>query len=203
MSRSSYIAFEKGEKEPSFTQAMKLAGLFGLTVDELMVGQRPNYDKYKEMIIAFLREAKRYEVTLRKTKLAKLLYLADFARFYKTNQSISGMAYRKIEYGPVPDAYFRVLEELEGDADISIKIETLEGKSMFSISETRASERNDFEKLNVEELGLISKVWEKWKDANTQEIVKFTHEQVPYKNTVRDQIIPYDLIMQEKEEYVY
>ena len=41
-----------------------------------------------------------------KTKLAKLLYLADFAWYYDHLKSMSGMQYRKITFGPVPDTFF-------------------------------------------------------------------------------------------------
>ncbi len=205
MSRSSYIALEKGEKEPSFTQATKLAGLFGVPVDQLMTGQLPDYSKYKQMIISFLREAKASGHEIKKTKLAKLLYLADFANYYKTKKfSMSGMAYRKIEYGPVPDSYFRVLEKLEEDAEIEIETRLFdEDKNMYIISETRVSERNDIDLLSDSERRLIKDIWSKWQDANTQKIVQFTHEQAPYKKTEFDQIISYDLILDEKEDYVY
>ena len=48
-----------------------------------------------------------------KTKLAKLLYLADFAWYYEHLQSMSGMRYKKMQYGPVPNNYFALVDEAE------------------------------------------------------------------------------------------
>ncbi len=55
-----------------------------------------------------------------KTKLAKLLYLADFSWFYKHLAPMSGLTYRRIKYGPVPDQYFRALEELMDEHQITM-----------------------------------------------------------------------------------
>lgn len=78
-----------------------------------------NYEKYKEMLLAYLRYAASSKGFVTKTKLAKLLYLADFGWFYNKPESMSGMPYRKITYGPVPDIYFRALDELEENGQYS------------------------------------------------------------------------------------
>lgn len=204
ISRSSWLSLEKGTKELSLSEASALAHFFGLTVDELMNGSMPNYEKYRQMILAYLRKAEETGVELKKTKLAKLLYFADFAQYYKRAESMSGMSYRRIEYGPVPDAYFRVLEEMANEAQIDVaQQDSDDGKNMYVITETRISKRKDIDKLSTDEQELIAHIWEKWKHANTKEIVQYTHEQVPFKSTVYGQIIPYDLIKEEKAEYIY
>jgi len=43
-------------------------------------------------------------------KLAKLLYLADFTNFYKELEPMSGVKYRRMEYGPVADVFFSLTE---------------------------------------------------------------------------------------------
>ena len=204
ISRSSYIALEKGIKELTLSEADSLARFFGITVDELMSASMPDYEKYTQMIFAFLRKAKETSTKVRKTKLAKLLYFADFASYYFYSKSMSGMRYKKIDYGPVPDSYFRVFEELEQKAQIDVKAEAhIDGKNMYCITENIVSERSKLDLLSSEEITLIGKIWDKWKDANTQEIVQYTHEQSPYKKTEYGQVIPYDLIKEEQSEYVY
>ena len=81
MSRPSYVAVEKGTKELTLAEAAAIANLFGITVDEFSRTQMPNVLKYKQMLLVFLREAKQSGKVLKKTKLAKLLYLADFSRY--------------------------------------------------------------------------------------------------------------------------
>jgi hypothetical protein len=135
-----------------------------------------------------------------KTKLAKLVYLADFAWFYQNLESMSGMQYRRIHYGPVPDLYFRALDELEDEGKIS---RDNKGSDVILISENQGSKREELNKISKEEYKLIKKIAKKWRDKKTREIVNFTHSQLPFKLCEPDEIIPYELIIQEDAKYVY
>jgi len=199
LSRSSYISFEKGKVELNLSQAAKIADIFGITLEQVESGIKANYEKYKQMILAYLREAVAGDDSVLKTKLAKMLYLADFAWFYEYLQSMSGMQYRRIKYGPVPDMYFRAIDELEESGKISINRKN----DLILISENRGSKNQPLTELSKEELGLIKAIAQKWKDKKTGEIVDFTHNQVPYKICQPDEIIPYELITQQDPDYVY
>jgi DNA-binding XRE family transcriptional regulator len=203
ISRPSYIAVEKGTKELSLSEADKLARVFGISVDELLRAEAPNYKKYQQMILAYLREANRAGIKLKKTKLAKLLYLTDFAWFYGHLESMSGMEYRKMQFGPVPAEFFRAVEELEEDGSIKISHEQDSGKDMYVITEGRGSAKRSLSELNKVELNLVGKVWKKWKDSNTQEIVNFTHGQLPYKLAFDGDVVSYPLITQLDANDVY
>ncbi|MFZ2969560.1 MAG: helix-turn-helix domain-containing protein [Minisyncoccia bacterium] len=199
--RTSYISFEQGKAELSLQEAAKLADIFGVSLEEIKSGLRPNYAKYKQMILAYLRLDVGADGKITKTKLAKLLYLADFAWFYKHLESMSGMSYRKIQYGPVPDSYFRAIDELYEEGAIDIDTTTKDGA--FLIFQTGAGEREELSGLNIGEKKLIKEISEKWKDKRTQEIVKFTHDQLPYLICEDNEIIPYGLITQENPDHVY
>jgi len=201
ISRTSYIAVEQGKKELLLSEAQKISDIFGIDLKDMETGVVPNYDKYKEMILSYLRIASsKDDGKIPKTKLAKLLYLADFAWFYEKMRSMSGMQYRRIQYGPVPDLYFRALDELEEEGKINID----RSKSdMILISEGEGSKRKQLNKLEKEEKELISKITTKWKNKRTAEIVDFTHMQLPYRLCSPDEIIPYELIIQEDPIYVY
>jgi transcriptional regulator with XRE-family HTH domain len=199
ISRSSYIAFEQGKTELDFSKMAKLADVFGISLEEVESGIKPNYEKYKEMILAYLRQAASRDGNILKTKLAKMLYLADFSWFYEKLQSMSGMQYRRIKYGPVPDMYFRAIDELEEAGKISITRKD----EMLLISENESSKQHPLEKLSKEENDLIGEIAKKWKNKKTSEIVDFTHNQLPYKICSPDEIIPYALITQEDPEHVY
>lgn len=204
VSRSTYLAIERGTKELSLSEAEALARLFGITITELLQNRVPQENKYKEMILAYLRAAKGSKCTLKKTKLAKLLYFADFAWFYHHLESMSGMSYRRIEFGPVPNEYFTALETLAQEGSITVsRKESADGYGMFEIEETRASENNPLPALTQKELRLIAAIWDKWKDATTEEIVAFTHNQLPYKLSFDKEVIPYELITQEAPDHVY
>mgnify|MGYP002508221313 CR=1 FL=1 len=44
------------------------------------------------------------------TKLNKLMFYADFNHYRKTGQSISGLQYRALNFGPVPDHYATIYD---------------------------------------------------------------------------------------------
>ena len=200
ISRTSYIAIEQNKRELTLSEAQKLADLFGIDLNSMEDGQVPNYEKYKKMILAYLRNDIGVGGKIPKTKLAKLLYLADFAWFYKNLKSMSGMPYRKIQYGPVPDNYFRAVDEMAENGVINIT-QTKEGAMLIDIS--RAGEKVDLSDLSDKELDLIADISIRWKDKRTNEIVEFTHKQLPYMICDENEIIPYELITQEDPDYVY
>lgn len=203
VSRPTYTAIEAGKQKLDLEEAQKLAKSFGIGVDELVSGNIPNIEKYKHMILSFLRMNLSKDGRIPKTKLAKLLYLSDFAWFYDHLESMSGMQYRKMDYGPVPDTFFRALDELEERGKIIIDHKSTDGKEMFLISESDSNKNEKIETLSKEESLLMKKIAEKWKDKKTQEIVNFTHNQLPYFLCRDDELIPYELIIQEDPDLVY
>jgi len=200
MSRPSYIAIEQGKKELTLSEAEKLSEIFGVSLKEMESGISANYEKYKQMILSYIRNAGSKDGCITKTKLAKLVYLADFAWFYNHLESMSGMQYRKIRYGPVPDSYFRAVDELFEDGQIEIT-PTEDGAML--ISQTRNGAKIALSEISKDEEKLIKSISDKWKDKNTQEIVTFTHNQLPYAVCLDNEIIPYELITQENPGDVY
>ncbi|MBK5215609.1 MAG: helix-turn-helix domain-containing protein [Candidatus Pacebacteria bacterium] len=203
VSRPTYTAIEVGKQELSLEEAKKLSALFGISVDELSSGNISNMHKYKHMIITFLRMNISKDGKIPKTKLAKMLYFADFAWFYNHLESMSGMPYRKIEYGPVPDAFFRALDELESDGKINIDSKCGNGKDVYLISENESNRNEKIQTISAEEKSLMKKIAEKWKNKNTKDIVNFTHNQLPYSLCRENELIPYELITQEDPDLVY
>ncbi|MBP6914389.1 DUF4065 domain-containing protein [Candidatus Parcubacteria bacterium] len=203
VSRPTYTAIESGKQELSLEEAKKLATLFSIGVDELLSGSIPNIQKYKHMILTFLRMNVSRDGKIPKTKLAKLLYLSDFAWFYHSLESMSGMQYRKIVYGPVPDIFFRVLDELEEDGKIIIDRKFDDGKDIFLVSESESNKNEKIQTISNEEKDLMKKIAKKWKNKKTQEIVNFTHNQLPYSLCRDNELIPYELITQEDPDSVY
>jgi len=203
MSRASYVAVEKGTKELTLAEAVALTELFGISIDELLQSQAPNLLKYRQAILAFLRAAKTDRLVIKKTKLSRLLYLADFSWYYLHNTSLCNIAYRHTEFGAVSDAYFRLLEEMEQGGVISVKQIYRDDYHMYEIEETRASQKTKLSTLTKKETTHLEKIWTQWKEASTAEIVKFTNEQKPYLESVPGEIIDYALIKGEEAYTVY
>ena len=196
LSRSSYIAVEQGKRDLTLTEFDKLSNVLGVSMEDIRRGEVPHYDKYREMILAFLRKNE----FLTKTKLAKLLYLADFSWFYTHLQSMSGMQYRKIQYGPVSDTYFRLIDEMRDAGEIDIDV-TDDGA--MRISETRGAAKTTLNLLSAQEQRLIDKIDTKWKGKRTADIVAFTHKQMPYMFAEDNAIVSYDVFTQEDPNDIY
>ena len=199
ISRPSYIGIEHGSREITLEEAEKLKDLFGISIEEFASATLPKYEKYKQMILAYLKSSVATDGKIPKTKLAKLLYLADFAWYYQNLNSMSGMQYLRRAYGPVPDPYFRALTELEEEGKISVDHKG----DAFLVSLSGSSSKQKLDLLNDKEVELIKKIGGKWKNKNTRDIVDFTHEQLPYKLCAPDEAIPYELIIQQDPDYVY
>lgn len=203
VSRPTYTAIETGKQKLDLEEAQKLANLFGIDVDTLLSGSIPDIDKYKHMILTYLRMNLSIDGKVPKTKLAKMLYLADFAWFYEHFESMSGMQYRRISYGPVPDTFFRAIDELEESGKIIIERKNDGDRDMFLISESDSNKNEKIETLSKEEKILMNKIAKKWKDKKTKDIVNFTHNQLPYFICRENELIPYELITQEDPDKVY
>ena len=196
ISRPSYIAIEQGKRELTLGEFEKLSGVLNISLDDLEHGELPNYEKYKQMIHAFLRINK----NIPKTKLAKLLYFADFSWFYIHLKSMSGMQYRKIQYGPVADTYFRLIDEMFDAGEVSIE---QTGNGAMLVSQTRSGARASLSEISKGELQLIEKINEKWKGKRTVDIVSFTHKQMPYMFAGDNDIVSYDIFTQENPDEIY
>jgi len=196
ISRPSFVAIEKGTRDLTLGEFEKLSGILNVSFEELENKELPNYEKYKQMILAFLRKGG----VIPKTKLAKLLYFADFSWFYYHLQSMSGMQYRKIQYGPVSDTYFRIIDEMFDKGEIDIT-QTKDGAML--ISQTRSGAKVDLSKINKKEKELIENIEKKWKGKKTNEIVDFTHKQLPYLYAQDNQIVSYGLFTQENPKEIY
>jgi transcriptional regulator with XRE-family HTH domain len=196
ISRTSYISVEQGKRDISLGEIEKLSQILGFSFEDLEQKESPDYDKYRQMILAFLR--KNQQIT--KTKLAKFLYFADFAWFYKNLHSMSGMQYRKINYGPVADSYFRLIDEMLDSGEITMEVKS-EGAMM--ISQTRGGAKRDLDKISTEEESLIEKISKKWEGKKTQEVVDFTHKQLPYLYAQDNELVSYELFTQEDPDEIF
>jgi hypothetical protein len=116
---------------------------------------------------------------------------------------MSGMQYRKLAYGPVPDVFFRAIDELAEAGKIYVEPKTDGEKEMFLISESESNRNEKTKTLSSDETELMEKIAKKWKDKKTVDIVNFTHNQLPYLLCRTDELIPYELITQEDADQVY
>ena len=193
VSRATYINIKKGARDLTTSELEKLSAYFNVPIAELFHQPRNN-EKFKQMYFYILRY---FREGITKTKLAKLLYLADFSHFYDNLAPMSGVRYVRREYGPVADIFFELTDDLYDKGKINIK--PLDYALM--INSTSIEQEDSL--LSDEEKELLDKICNFWKDKRTSEVVNFTHEQKPWKMCRDGEYIPYSLIIQEDPNHVY
>lgn len=196
LSRQSWILVEKCDRDLSTEELDRLAALFGVSITDFFENV-PNLEKFKQIYYSCLKYAKNSHGSVSKTKLAKLLYLVDFATYFTTLESMSGVRYRKMQYGPLADVFLDLTDQLIEEGKITLTV--LDTAQMLSLKTREAKENL----LSNDELERIKQICELWKDKSTSEIVGFTHEQNPWKVCRMGEYIPYPLIIQEDPEHVY
>lgn len=153
-------------------------------------------DKLREIILQCLKFGTGEDGKIPKTKLAKLVYLSDFTHFYNTLEPMSGVKYKKLQYGPVSDEFLELIEEMQSCDEIFVESK---GNALLC----SRIEDSETEILTIEEISLIQKISEKWRNQSTKKIVDFTHNQLPWKIVQDQAIVPYELITQEEENNVF
>ena len=207
LSRQTYALVESGKRDITLSQVETLAAMLRVSEDELrgapdgvstLSDPINSVEKYKQIILNALQFGADADGKITKTKLAKLVYLADFTWYYEYQTPMSGMSYRKLPRGPVADVYFRALDELEEDGIIDR--EEKGAAIMLSLTESGAAPAN---RLSSEEKQLIQSISSAWHGRQTQEIVDFTHSQLPWQICRDGEVIPYGLITQEDPERIW
>lgn len=201
--RQTFSKMAKWEVEPTLWQAVKLAEMLWIEVNDFLSSDTQinakkwiDWEKYKQIITNFITHWSDNDWKITKTKLAKLCYLLDFSWYYYNLTSITWLEYRKIKHWPVPDAYFTTIDELQEEESIAIEM-TWKSYMIKNIWIAKS------DKLSEDELELLKKISLKWKNKNTLEIVDFTHHQLPWMICYDKEVIPYGLITQEELENVY
>lgn len=205
-SRPTLVAMEKGERDITLKELRKISEIFDLPIEiildkELGTSQKIDlknfgekaFSKFHNLILQCIKYGADEDGKITKTKLAKLVYLCDFASYYQTLNPISGFEYRKLPQGPVAIEFFDIIDNGE-----SVSANRNGEAIMISLVE-----QPDDSILSKGELELVKAVCKKWKKSTTQQIVDFTHKQIPWKVCKDRETIPYSLINNEAPEDVY
>lgn len=212
VSRPTYAQIEADGKDITLSQVDILTAMLGVDISTLRASiaglgtakvtpedSVEAYTKYKQIILnalQFAADTKDGKIT--KTKLAKIVYLADFTWYYNHLEPMSGMTYRKLARGPVPDVYFRAIDDLIEDGILFLE----ESGRAFMLSMNEGGDAPHALITNKQRI-LIKEIGRAWKDKQTAEIVAFTHAQLPWQICRDGDAIPYSLITQESPEKVY
>ena len=147
-----------------------------------------DYEKLCAMVLFFVHKS----AGLLKTKLMKLLNYSDMI-FYKENGlSISGLKYAHLPYGPVPDNFDMIFGKMAADHNAHIEV-FYDGayENHQVVPECDVPEGV----LSDEEIEVLTRVYEKFKNFGSAEISNYSHRETGYKATKKGQIISYAYAM--------
>ena len=195
ITRQTYKKFESDESQPTTKQLSILADFYGVPIEEFFYGVQ-NIDKFKQMYLYILSISGKKGI--QKTKLAKLLYFADFRHFYENLESMSGVLYKCKDYGPLADPFLELTDDMQINGEI--KIDCLSGGANVILL---TSFNNDFSLLSKKEKNEIEEIYNMWADKSIEEMTNYTHCQKPWMACRRNEMIPYSLILQEDPNHVY
>ncbi len=121
------------------------------------------------------------------TKLNKLMFYCDFCNYRKIGQSISGLQYRAVNFGPVPNHYATIYDNVP---DLDKRL--IEAHDMVSTI-LSCSVDSDFNELSSFEKDTIDYVVAKLKHLSVSEIIAASHKEGCWtKYSAEHSIIPYD-----------
>lgn len=143
-----------------------------------------DYDKLCAMVLFFANKSN----NLLKTKLLKLINYSDML-FYKENGiSISGNKYVHLPYGPVMQNHDLLFYAMEVDHIAHIDIDFNMGYEMHHVVPEQEYTEGV---LSEDELDILNKVYEKFKNFGSADISDYSHKEKGYMETVQGEIISY------------
>lgn len=134
-----------------------------------------SYTKLKNIILYFI--AKSGGVF--NTKMNKLLFYTDFLSYKEYGCSMSGLAYKAIQYGPVPVRWDTIYGLIDG-----VHSEIIEFSSGYSGTKLCSKIEPDMEKFSAEECLVLDAVYNKFKDVNANKISEISHREDAWKNFI-------------------
>jgi putative zinc finger/helix-turn-helix YgiT family protein len=132
------------------------------------------------------------------TKLNKLLFYADFLNFKISTVSLTGAAYRRIQYGPVPADYDQLRSVMEGHQIVSVEErEYGDGITGLDIMAGPGADGAECPECPLTrcELAVLDRVAEEFRHATAKAISERSHRESAFQETEDRQLISYEKAM--------
>lgn len=147
--------------------------LFGSCFPNALTGfKAPDFEKLSEMVVFFTEKLQPW-----KTKLNKLLFYADFNMHKQTGFSMSGVQYRAIPMGPVPNNFNSIFEYLANKGEVDINYSNFPDGGTGEQFKPNVNKVFNSELFNEMELEVLISIVERFKNTSTNEIIKISHKE--------------------------
>ncbi|WP_417428647.1 type II toxin-antitoxin system antitoxin SocA domain-containing protein [Halpernia sp.] len=145
----------------------------------------PNWEKTTNVIVFFSEK-----LNPLKTTLNKLMFYTDFLHYKKTGKSITGISYRAIQYGNVPEKFDMIFKKTETENKISIEYMDFNNGNSGEKFSAKANFNPDV--FNNDEIESMQSVLDFFKNKKPQDVVKICHEETSWiENHLSKNIIDY------------
>jgi transcriptional regulator with XRE-family HTH domain len=162
--------------------------LLGSRIPNSNTGYRlPNLEKFTQMVLFFTEKMQPW-----KTKLNKLLFYSDFSMYCKTGLSISGLQYRAIPMGPIPNNFQSIFEYLVNNNNVDIHYTTFPdgntGEQFMPLSRGLIN----LDIFTEHELSVLEEIAARFKSTSTSDIINISHKEKAWiENEKERKIIDY------------
>ena len=222
LSRPSYVALEKGERELTLSQAEKLADVFDMSFERLICGDNKEVqvtlkeekkktekeaemrvsvpaervEKFKESLLYILGKVGG-KPNVGMTVLYKLLYFIDFDYYEKYEEQLIGALYIKNHYGPTPVAFAKIVSQMKKEGAIEqVKSKYFEREQTKYLPRKRA----DVSEFSAREIKHIDEVLERLSDKTATELSNLSHKDIPWIVAEEGRPINYESVFYRTEE---
>lgn len=169
------------EKQQQVKERYVLEYILGKPIIDRYTGfSKPNIKKATEMVVFFAERMQPY-----KTKLNKLLFFADFLMFGQSVKSISGMRYRAIDMGPVPENFDSLFEYIRNRGDVETERKVISEAHTGERFIPTAGRPFDPKLFSEKELSVLEYICKRFEHATAKEMVEISHRENAWKSNHR------------------
>lgn len=221
ISRSSLAQIELGNRSVDILELQKLSLILEFSLDyfmskdfsvtdldisddkkELKVEERISVPKLQvnkfKNVLLYILEHCAGKPNVGETVLYKLLYFSDFNYYEMYEEHLTGAAYRKLPYGPVPQKIDTILGQMIEKGKIQ-RVKT----EYHGFPQTRylPLEKADLTELKASEKEIIDRVIEQMSDWSASVISNYSHDDKPWRASKDGDEINYELAFYRRPPY--
>jgi len=215
ISRTSLTQIESGNRSVDILELSELSKVLRFSLDDFMSEDfTPNHDitlreekksnKQEERIsipklevnkfmnvVLYMLERCAGKPNIGETVLYKLLYFSDFNYYEIYEEHLTGATYRKLQYGPLPQKFDAIIQQMIENKQIQRVKTTYHG---FPQTRYLPLEKADLTLLRASEKEVIDRVIEHMSDWSASAISTYSHNDMPWLASKEGEEISYELV---------
>lgn len=220
ISRPTYRKMENGQREPTLSEAERLAEEFDMAPADLQARKVPQHNvpaeeparkrddpqirirkedlaKFRQVLLYVL-----YRVGgmphVGETVLHKLLYFIDFDYYEKFEENLAGVTYIRNHHGPTVQGLGEILQQLQKQ-----KLLVAVKNKYFAHTQKKylALAPPDLSLLSANEIRHIDEVLTLLGNKNARDLETYSHGDMPWRATSHGEVISYELVFYRDEKY--